>query len=114
MSHARIILKAEAKGRNWGELLGRDWRDDWQAMLGSGVHKDAVTGIVEKHIKDPALVKRLADAWDTAVALPRRAMSQHNTTARFYALAHRTALRSCEGVFFRTQQRAHDSLWGWS
>ena len=34
MSHARIILKAEAKGRNWGELLGRDWRDDWQAMLG--------------------------------------------------------------------------------
>ena len=28
------ILKAEAKGRNWGELLGRDWRDDWQAMLG--------------------------------------------------------------------------------
>jgi len=28
------ILKAEAKGRNWGELIGRDWRDDWQAMLG--------------------------------------------------------------------------------
>ena len=28
------ILKAEAKGRNWGELLGRDWRDEWQAMLG--------------------------------------------------------------------------------
>ena len=27
-------LKAEAKGRNWGELLGLDWRDDWQAMLG--------------------------------------------------------------------------------
>ena len=63
------ILKAEAKGRNWGELLGRDWRDDWQAMLGSGVHKDAVTGIIEKHIKDPALVKRLADAWDSAVDL---------------------------------------------
>jgi hypothetical protein len=28
------ILKAEEKGRNWVELLGRDWRDDWQAMLG--------------------------------------------------------------------------------
>ena len=28
------FLKAEAKGRNWGELIGRDWRDDWQAMLG--------------------------------------------------------------------------------
>ena len=69
MSHARVILKTEAKGRNWGEVLGRDWRDDWQAMLGSEVHKDAVIGITEKHIKDPALVKRLADAWDSAVDL---------------------------------------------
>jgi len=33
------------------------------------VHKDAVTCIIEKHIKDPALVKRLVDAWDSAVDL---------------------------------------------
>jgi hypothetical protein len=33
------------------------------------VHKDAVTGIIEKHIKDPAMVKRLADARNSAVDL---------------------------------------------
>jgi hypothetical protein len=33
------------------------------------VHKDTVTCIIEKHIKDPALVKRLVDAWDSAVDL---------------------------------------------
>jgi len=33
------------------------------------VHKDAVTGIIEKHIKDPAMVNRLADAWNSAVDL---------------------------------------------
>ena len=43
-----------------GETTGRQC---WE------VHKDAVTGIIEKHIKDPALVKRLADAWDSAVDL---------------------------------------------
>jgi len=43
-----------------GEMTGRQC---WE------VHKDAVTGIIEKHIKDPALVKRLADAWDSAVDL---------------------------------------------
>ena len=43
-----------------GEMTGRQC---WE------VHKDAVTGIIEKHIKDPALVKRLTDAWDSAVDL---------------------------------------------
>ena len=43
-----------------GETTGRQC---WE------VHKDAVTGIIEKHIKDPAMVKRLADAWDSAVDL---------------------------------------------
>ena len=33
------------------------------------VHKDAVTGIIEKHIKDPAMIKRLADARNSAVDL---------------------------------------------
>ena len=43
-----------------GEMTGRQC---WE------VHKDAVTCIIEKHIKDPALVKRLVDAWDSAVDL---------------------------------------------
>ena len=43
-----------------GETTGRQC---WE------VHKDAVTCIIEKHIKDPALVKRLVDAWDSAVDL---------------------------------------------
>ena len=43
-----------------GETTGRQC---WE------VHKDAVTGIIEKHIKDPAMVKGLVDAWDSAVHL---------------------------------------------
>ena len=43
-----------------GETTGRQC---WE------VHKDTVTCIIEKHIKDPALVKRLVDAWDSAVDL---------------------------------------------
>ncbi len=43
-----------------GETTGRQC---WE------VHKDTVTGIIEKHIKDPAMFKRLADAWDSAVDL---------------------------------------------
>jgi len=43
-----------------GETTGRQC---WE------VHKDAVTGIIEKHIKDPAMVNRLADAWNSAVDL---------------------------------------------
>ena len=43
-----------------GEMTGRQC---WE------VHKDAVTGIIEKHIKDPAMVNRLADAWNSAVDL---------------------------------------------
>ena len=43
-----------------GETTGRQC---WE------VHKDTVTCIIEKHIKDPALVKRLVDAWDSPVDL---------------------------------------------
>jgi len=43
-----------------GETTGRQC---WE------VHKDEVTGITEKHIEDPAMIKRLADAWDSAVDL---------------------------------------------
>ena len=43
-----------------GEMTGRQC---WE------VHKDTVTGIIEKHIKDPAMVNRLADAWNSAVDL---------------------------------------------
>ena len=62
MSHALCCGNSERGGEGQelgmclaviGETTGRQC---WE------VHKDAVTGIIEKHIKDPALVKRLADA----------------------------------------------------
>ncbi len=45
-----------------GETTGRQC---WE------VHKDVVTGIIEKHNKDPAMVKRLADARNR-IAIQRR------------------------------------------
>jgi hypothetical protein len=65
--HAKAILRAESRGRNWGGLMGASWRDDHQEMLGPDVAKETVQHVVGRHITNPKHVKTLVEGWEADV-----------------------------------------------
>ena len=65
--HAKAVLRAEARGRNWGGLMGASWRDDHQEMLGPDVAKETVQHVVGRHITNPKHVKTLVEGWEADV-----------------------------------------------
>ena len=82
-----------------GETTGRQC---WE------VHKDAVTGIIEKHIKDPALVKRLDLGVTTAKASPAQKKMKTDCTIRLTSVRQETSvllsqigLISCKWCVYR-------------